>query len=262
MVEIKIISTSRFEMEYVSFGHGPRPLVLVPGMSLHSVMLQKAAVAKVYVPFYETHTIYLIDRIKDMPEGYTVEDMARDTAEGIRYLGLSDIDMIGYSQGGMIAMRIAGEHPGLVHKLILGSTSAYPGEHARSLIGGWSVIAAGGDVRRLNRDMFANIYSDAYREKYARAFSLLESQGTEEEMKRLAILAAACVTHDARELLRKISCSTFIICSNRDKIFPSSDSEYMAEALGCQLYVYDGYSHAVYDEAPDFKSRMLGFLIE
>lgn len=262
MIEINTISTSRFEMEYVSFGHGPRPLVLVPGMSLHSVMLQKEAVAKVYTPFYGTHTIYLMDRIKDMPEGYTVKDMARDTAEGILSLGLSDIDMIGYSQGGMIAMRIAGEHPTLVHKLILGSTSAYPGEYAKSLIGGWSKIAVEGDVRTLNKEMFAHIYSEAYLDKYAQAFSYLESQGTDEEMKRLAILAAACVTHDAREVLCRISCPTFVICSNRDKVFPSADSEYLAEVLGSRLYIYDGYSHAVYDEAPDFKSRMLGFLTE
>ena len=262
MIEINTISTSRFEMEYVSFGHGPRPLVLVPGMSLHSVMLQKEAVAKVYTPFYETHTIYLLDRIKDMPEGYTVKDMARDTAEGISALGLSDIDMIGYSQGGMIAMRIAGEHPGLVHKLILGSTSAYPGEPAKTLIGGWSKIAREGDVRRLNRDMFAHIYSEEYMEKYAQAFSYLEPRGTDEEMKRLAILAAACVTHDAREVLCRIDCPTFILCSKRDKIFPSSDSEYMAEVLDSRLYIYDGFSHAVYDEAQDFKSRMLGFLLE
>lgn len=262
MVEIRTVSTARFEMEYVSFGHGPHPLVLVPGMSLHSVMEQKDSVAFVYKPFYEDFTVYLIDRIKNMPAGYTVEDMARDTAEGIISLGLSDIDMIGYSQGGMIAMRIAGEHPDLVHKLILGSTSAYPGEKAKSIIGGWSVMAAEGDVKKVNKDMFAHIYSDAYRKKYALAFSALENKGTKEEMDRLSILAAACVTHDARGLLDRIKCPVFVICSSQDKLFPPADSEYLAAAFGGRLYVYEGYSHAVYDEAPDFKSRMLGFLTE
>lgn len=262
MVEIRTVSTSRFEMEYVSFGNGPRPLVLVPGMSLHSVMLQKDAVAKVYVPFYDSHTVYLFDRTKNLSAGYTVRDMARDTAEAMMFLGLTDADMIGYSQGGMIAMTIAAEHPGLVHKLILGSTSAYPGESSSALIGGWSVMAAEGDVRKLNHDMFSHVYSEEYRNRFSKAFSLLEGEGSKDEMKRLSIMAAACVTHDARESLKDIKCPVFVICSRQDNVFPYSDSEYLSRELGARIFIYDGFSHAVYDEAPDFKARMLGFLTE
>ena len=34
----------------------------------------------------------------------------------------------------------------------------------------------------------------------------------------------------------------------------------LAEALGCGLYVYEGYGHAVYDEAPDYLARVGFFL--
>lgn len=262
MVEIKTVALSRSGMEYISFGQGPRPLVLVPGMSLRSVMLQKDAVAAVYAPFHNLYTVYMFDRIKDIPYGYSIQDMAVDTAEAMVKLGISDADMIGYSQGGMIAMRLAAEHPELVHKLILGSTSACPGEYSRDLISGWSVIASEGNVRKLNADMFSHIYSAAYRDKYSDAFEFLANIGSPEEMERLSILAAACVTHDARSLLPDIKCPVFVICSREDDVFPYSDSEYLAGALGCKLFIYDGYGHAVYDEAPDFKSRMLGFLTE
>ena len=40
-------------------------------------------------------------------------------------------------------------------------------------------------------------------------------------------------------------------------------AETIAEALQdrpeCELYLYDGYGHAVYDLAPDYKQRMLNF---
>ncbi|MBR6311681.1 MAG: hypothetical protein IKR51_01740 [Oscillospiraceae bacterium] len=33
----------------------------------------------------------------------------------------------------------------------------------------------------------------------------------------------------------------------------------VAEGIGCGIYMYEGYSHAVYDEAPDFRGRLKAF---
>ncbi|MDO5442254.1 MAG: alpha/beta hydrolase [Bacteroidia bacterium] len=262
MVEVKTVLTERFEMDYISFGSGPGTLVLIPGMSLRSVLLQREAVAGVYKPFWDRYTIYLFDRVRDVREGYTIKDMADDTAAAMQALGLSSVHMIGHSQGGMIAMHIAAGYPELVGKLVLSSTSAFLNDGSRSIMEKWSAMAAGDDVAELNRSMFGTIYSDEYLSKYKQAFEYLENLGTRKEMDRLKVFTDACLTHDAREALKAIRCPVFILCSARDRIFPSSDSEYMAAVTGARLYVYEGYSHAVYDEAPDFKSRMLGFLTE
>ena len=32
-----------------------------------------------------------------------------------------------------------------------------------------------------------------------------------------------------------------------------------ADALGCECVLYDGYSHAVYDEAPDYRTHLKRF---
>ena len=39
-------------------------------------------------------------------------------------------------------------------------------------------------------------------------------------------------------------------------------SEELSKALGWELFLYDDYWHAVYDEAPDYRDRMLDFLNE
>ena len=52
----------------------------------------------------------------------TIEEMARDAVTFIRALGLDQVDLFGFSMGGMIAQVIAHEEPQLVRKMIIAGT--------------------------------------------------------------------------------------------------------------------------------------------
>ena len=119
------IITESFSMDYFRFGSGDRAFVILPGLSIQSVLLSKEAVAQGYASLAEYYTIYVFDRREDLPDPYTVEDMAEDTAEAMKELGLKDTFLFGASQGGMMAQVIAIRHPELVAKLVLGSTSSH-----------------------------------------------------------------------------------------------------------------------------------------
>jgi pimeloyl-ACP methyl ester carboxylesterase len=58
----------------------------------------------------------------------TIQEMARDAVTFIRALGLDQVDLFGFSMGGMIAQVIAQEEPQLVRKLILAGTGPAGGE--------------------------------------------------------------------------------------------------------------------------------------
>ena len=58
----------------------------------------------------------------------TIEDMARDAVAFIRALGFDQVDLFGFSMGGMIAQLIAADHPRLVRKVILAGTGPAGGE--------------------------------------------------------------------------------------------------------------------------------------
>jgi pimeloyl-ACP methyl ester carboxylesterase len=58
----------------------------------------------------------------------TIEEMARDAVTFIQALGLSEVDLFGFSMGGMVAQVIAAEHPALVRKVILAGTGPAGGE--------------------------------------------------------------------------------------------------------------------------------------
>ena len=58
----------------------------------------------------------------------TIEEMARDAVTFIRALGLDQVDLFGFSMGGMIAQVIAQQEPQLVRKMILAGTGPAGGE--------------------------------------------------------------------------------------------------------------------------------------
>jgi pimeloyl-ACP methyl ester carboxylesterase len=58
----------------------------------------------------------------------TIEEMARDAVTFIGALGLDQVDLFGFSMGGMIAQVIAQQEPQLVRKLILAGTGPAGGE--------------------------------------------------------------------------------------------------------------------------------------
>jgi pimeloyl-ACP methyl ester carboxylesterase len=58
----------------------------------------------------------------------TIEEMARDAVTFIRALGFDQVDLFGFSLGGMIAQVIAQQEPQLVRRMILAGTGPAGGE--------------------------------------------------------------------------------------------------------------------------------------
>ena len=124
-IKIESVQTETCAMEYFRFGHGSKNLVILPGLSVQSVMGAADAVAAAYQSLEDRFTIYVFDRRRDLPPVYLVRDMAHDTALAFQALGLQNVCLFGASQGGMIALVIAIEHPELVERMALGSASAH-----------------------------------------------------------------------------------------------------------------------------------------
>jgi pimeloyl-ACP methyl ester carboxylesterase len=63
----------------------------------------------------------------------TIQAMATDAVTFIRALGLEQVDLLGFSMGGMIAQLIAHDQPRLVRKLILAGTGPAGGEGIKNV---------------------------------------------------------------------------------------------------------------------------------
>lgn len=258
---VKTVSTDGVTMDYVVFGSGEKIFVILPGLSIHSVMGSAEAIAAAYQSFAEEYTVYVFDRAKDLKEGYTVRDMAEDTAKAMEALHIEGADVFGASQGGMMAQYLAIDHPALVHKLILGSTLSKPNDTFLNVVDTWISLAEARDEDGLLACFADQIYGKATLEAY-RDYLITSNRGiTEEEYQRFIILATACKTFDCYDALSSIQCPVLVLGSEGDQVVTAEGSLEIAEKLNCPLYLYDAqYGHGVYDEAPDYKQRCLDFL--
>ena len=260
------IQADSFAMDYLRFGNGARNLVIIPGVSVQSVMNYAQAITESYKLLTEDFTVYVLDRRKDMPESYTVYEMARDTAEAIKVLKLDRVSLFGASQGGMIAMKIAIDHPELVEGLVLGSTSAQVTEETyRRVFAGWADLAKAGKPEELYLSFGEATYPAPVFEQSRELMIEAAKTVTPDDLKRFITVTEGMKGFDVTKDLRKIMCPVLVIGSRDDKIFGGEASVQIMESLkgrpDCELFMYDGYGHAAYDLAPDYRERMLKFLV-
>jgi pimeloyl-ACP methyl ester carboxylesterase len=120
-------------MYYEVHGEG-RPTLLLHG-AYHSIDVMHPLLPGLA----ETRQVIAVEqqghgRTADVDRPITYDQMAEDTAALVRHLGLEDVDIVGYSMGGAIALLVAIRHPKLVRKLVLVS-SGYRSDsfHAEAL---------------------------------------------------------------------------------------------------------------------------------
>ena len=263
--QIETATTDTFSMEYYKFGHGEEALVILPGLSVQSVMGFASAVEEAYQLLADDYTVYLVDRRKNLPESYSVHDMAEDTAEALKAMGLGKVNLFGASQGGMMAMDIAICHPELVSNLVLGSTAPCLDEEHYKTIENWIGLAKDGDREGLYLAFGEAVYPKEVFEQSRDLLIAAAETVTDEDLQRFAILAEGMDGFDVTDKLGSIACPVLVLGSNDDQVVGGEASEKIAELLkdgNCTLYMYDGYGHAAYDTAPDYKERILDFLRE
>ena len=250
------VQISSGEFPYIRFGTGKKKLVMIAGMSMTGLTGLGAAVSEMYREYVKEYTVYVFDRLRVLPDDASVRSMAQDTAEAMRLLGIEKADVTGASQGGMIALVLAIDHPEMVHALIPCSACCYQNEVGKETFSVWSALADQVDGNGIYRDFFARAYT--YPNETALALCLDTS--TAEQCRRFGILARACYEFDCRDELKRIQCPVLVLGSAQDRVLGSASSPELAERLGCEYFIYQDYGHAVCDEAPDFRQRMLDFL--
>lgn len=180
----------------------------------------------------------------------------------MKELGISRADFLGVSQGGMIAQYVAIDYPNLVNKVILAVTLSKQNETIQQAIRSWISMAESGRYRDLIIDTAEKSYSEKYIKKYRLLYPIISRIGRPKDFNRFLIQANACLHHDSYNELGRITCKTLIIGGGRDKIAGTNSSLELADAIpGSKLHIYNDLGHGAYEEAKDFNSRCLDFLI-
>ena len=93
------------EMDYICFGSGTRTLVMLPGVGdgLKTVRGMALPFALLYRKLSRDFTVYVFSRRRQLPGSMSTREMAEDVDEAMTQLGLRASNVVGVSQGGMIA---------------------------------------------------------------------------------------------------------------------------------------------------------------
>lgn len=253
---VKINNTT---MDYVVFGKGKNPLVIIPGLSMNRVKGAGVFLAYMYRIFAKDYRVYIFDRKETIAEEYTIKEIAADTAYAMKELAISQSCLFGVSQGGMIAQYLAMDYPELVKKLVLGVTLSKQNETVKNVVETWIQFVGSNDMQGFIEDMLFKMYSSEYIRKYRILIPVMIKKSKKADLNRFIILAKSCLNCDTYEALYKIQCPVLVLGGKQDKVVTGKASEEIAEKLQCEIYMYEELGHAAYEEAKDFNERIYQF---
>ena len=85
---------------------------------------------------------------------------------------------------------------------------------------------------------------------------------TEQEYKNFVISLEGTEGFDCYEQLKDIRCPVLVIGASEDRVLGVQAAYDIIESLQCESFIYEGYGHGVYDEAPDYLTHIKAFLDE
>lgn len=247
-------------MNVIQFGKGKKNLSIIAGVSLTGLEGLGEALENAFSIFLDEFTVYVFDRKKDLPEIYSIDEMAEDVYKCLRILGVDHTSVYGASQGGMIGQVLAINHPELVENLIVCSTICRINNKPDDVIKLWIEAAKAHDIEKVNMLFLEYVYSQSFIDSIKDNIPVLIKNGTDRDCDRFVTILKAILSFDVYDSLDKIQCPVLVLGDVNDKIFDSKCAYEIADKLKCQIYLYDKYSHAVYDEAPDLKQRIFDFI--
>ena len=174
-------------------------------------------------------------------------------------LGIKNADILGVSEGGMIAQAIAIKRSDLVRKLVLAVTASKNNELIEKTINNWISLTEEENYKELIKDMAYKLYSDKYLKKYKLFMPLLTLLQKPKDKEWFLHLLKSCLTVNTAGSLNQIKCETLVIGGKKDLIVGVDASYEIAKSLNCDLKIYENLGHALYEEAKDFNKIVYNY---
>ncbi|MFC0577312.1 alpha/beta fold hydrolase [Paraburkholderia solisilvae] len=197
-----------------------------------------------------------------------VEAMARDAITFITSLGLTQVDLLGFSLGGCVAQQIASVQSGLVRKLILVGTAPRGGEQHLMAVLQAAFSDAGAPDPRLPLFFTSSVNSKSAGLAFLkRTKERIEDRDIESGPAvtgpQARALISWCAALDPEHIsLRSISHPTLVVGGGADAMLPANNAYTMFKAMmNAQLVLYPDSGHGAIFQYPEiFVSNALSFL--
>jgi len=199
----------------------------------------------------------------------TIEEMARDAVSFIRALGFDQVDLFGFSMGGMIAQVIAQQEPRLVRKMILAGTGPAGGEGIEKVTRITYLDIARGLLTRQDAKQFLFFTRTPNGRAAGKEFLARLEERTDDRDKAISVgslRAQLKAIHRWGQQqpanLASIHQPVLVVNGESDKMVPTKNTIDLDQRLpNSQLVIYPDAGHGgVFQFHADFVKRALEFL--
>ncbi|MTW87019.1 alpha/beta fold hydrolase [Virgibacillus dakarensis] len=251
-------------MNYVVFGKGEKPLIIIPGLGdgVQNVEKSSNALAYFYRKYAKMYRVFVCSRKNQLSKGYTTRDMAKDIKLFMDAQNITYAYVMGVSMGGMIVQHLAADYPDYVEKLIVAVSSSKPNQKSNQVISDWIRMVKEGRYGDFTIDTMEKTYTDRYLWKYRLFYFLLRKTGKPQSTQNFFAQAEACLIHNAYERLPMIKCPTLVVGGEKDQVLGSEASRIIAgQITGSQLIMYPNLGHGAFQESKQFEKDSIAFLM-
>jgi len=204
----------------------------------------------------------------------TIAEIAKDAASFIDAIGLSKIDLLGFSMGGMVAQQVTLDRPELINKLILIGTAPRGGHDIEDFTPEvWAIFAK--EFPTEYEIVLETLFSPTSSSQVA-GNSFLDriknDRATNRDAKiteQVAPAQSAAITSWARmapgdySYLKAITQPVFVLTGHNDIIFPTANSFLLQQNLpDAQLIIYPDSNHGAQYQFPDLFVKQLTLFLE
>jgi aminoacrylate hydrolase len=202
----------------------------------------------------------------DLPEDYSIADMADDVVEVLDSAGIASCHFAGHALGGLVGLELARRAPSRLNSLVLVNAWARVDSHTRRCFDARLALLKHVGVEAYVRAQPIFLYPAAWLSAHEEAVRKEEAagiahfQGVDNLLKRLSALLAFDATSD----LAGLDKPAFIAASRDDVLVPFTRSQQLADKMPnatLWLTAEGGHGFTVTDPAP-FNAAILTFLSE
>ena len=200
----------------------------------------------------------------------SVEAMAGDAIAFLEALGLSTVDLLGYSLGGMVAQVIVQQRPGLVRRVILAGTAPAgdPGPAATGAILQAALEKAGAQGKHPKHFLFfsptaaSQAAADAFLARLDERTEDRDAPVSDETIGAQITALAKWEQGTSPDGLANVDKPVLVVNGDGDTMLPTISSFHLARMLpGAQLSIYPDSGHGgIFQHHDLFVAQALEFL--
>ena len=236
-------------MAYIRWGAGRKTLLWIvggPGIGF-PIGLRVASIPLVLRPFVQAgYTCWLVNRKRDMPEGYTIADMAEDYALLIadELGGMVDL-VLGEDYGGAIGFYLAARHADRLEYLANASTGYALTERGRAIDRDFATLVGDGRSTDAWAGMLATVAPDLRPPALVRVLgAVMERLFTDRSRPDFVsnlLVETDAEAFDAREILPEIRVPVLLIGGDQGPFLSREILEETARLIpDCTLQLHEG----------------------